>query len=1094
MTELIKSGQLNENINDLILDLSLLIKTEKLIVNEYLELNSTKVNNRRAQFYKDIIIFGNEDININNFGRISNNLGSLRINNTNMYIKQNLNVKDTIFIDYIGNTSDIDYATYISGGVISNITKLQNLILHNDIIVAGNIKVNGIVLNYGNTYISNSLYVNSNIYVGPQIILENIIFSNSIIFNNDTYPIVGNIYGNSLNVSQIYSNNIYGNILNYGSTISANLVYSNQINISNIYTVNELFNSYFNIDVGNINYIVSTENIFLKDYLQTDKLQLVDLNVTGNISQLNIKNYSDKYYTKTINTKDGIFINLYNGNLIANTIFINDSLIIGNSTIETLNIKKINIISLNSNNYISIEGGLNVYNNCNITGDYIYNNIDGVTVAQNLITINSLKKNADSGIAFSYSDKYIGYIYKYYNDDIYDANTFIFGNINSVNIDNLTISINNLIPIYVKQIEGNINYGLTVGKKGNIIINNKNIYTNNNLYQTYYLFGNNILSNNIISEQINANNIYGNIYDVSYIDGNNILISNLDQINSNIIINNVDCSIINIFNLSSKIINSNIINNGSNINANTINNNILKINGNIFVNNLNINENVSCNTILIKNISLYSNNTIEFITANKILTNDINIFTKPSLHCNINSPQYDIINNTFFYQKNIISLLYDNEINGNIYISLPRGKINLNKEDYNRKLYFNNEQWIDFDNKSFYPYYQYTYIKGISNFNDAGQGYSCKLNPNGKYLISGGPRENNNKGNIWLFERNVTLNGILNMGWTQITTLYIEFNNYPTNSISYLGNSLDCNADCSIIISGALYSRINGIDNRGAVVVFENNNNNWVGNIIYDSINTSLYFGNSCSISSSGNHIAIGRNTDNSNTGNVFIYLKPILGWSSGIYTYINISGSGITTNSNFGSIVKFGSENILCVGGNNKVWLFRFNGISWIEFQNLNNPSIYSGFGNYGIDFSTLCDILVISAPLIIGEICIYQYFNNQYRLIQKIQSNNYEGLHPYQGVSLSVSGDGRTIVYGAPYSGSANQGGIYIIRRFCNKWIEVIGNSRYAVNIAEGNNSIAYYQGLSISLSLDGSIMAVGGPGYSNGIINNGTIGIYY
>ena len=38
---------------------------------------------------------------------------------------------------------------------------------------------------------------------------------------------------------------------------------------------------------------------------------------------------------------------------------------------------------------------------------------------------------------------------------------------------------------------------------------------------------------------------------------------------------------------------------------------------------------------------------------------------------------------------------------------------------------------------------------------------------NGRFLIIGGPLENNGIGNIWLFERNLTFNNIPNMNWSE---------------------------------------------------------------------------------------------------------------------------------------------------------------------------------------------------------------------------------------------------------------------------------------------------------------------------------------
>jgi hypothetical protein len=102
------------------------------------------------------------------------------------------------------------------------------------------------------------------------------------------------------------------------------------------------------------------------------------------------------------------------------------------------------------------------------------------------------------------------------------------------------------------------------------------------------------------------------------------------------------------------------------------------------------------------------------------------------------------------------------------------------------------------------------------------------------------------------------------------------------------------------------------------------------------------------------------------------------------------------------------------------------------------------------------------------------------------------------YQGFSLALSGDARTLYIGSPYSvsgiGTINftNRGIYVYRRFNNKWIQ-IKEMNYS------NDPTYYYHiGYSMSTTTDGSILSVGGPStfdfFGTPYIGIGSVGVFY
>eukprot|EP00956_Cyclotella_meneghiniana_P025565 scaffold53519_cov39-Cyclotella_meneghiniana.AAC.1 len=99
--------------------------------------------------------------------------------------------------------------------------------------------------------------------------------------------------------------------------------------------------------------------------------------------------------------------------------------------------------------------------------------------------------------------------------------------------------------------------------------------------------------------------------------------------------------------------------------------------------------------------------------------------------------------------------------------------------------------------------------------------------------------------------------------------------------------------------------------------------------------------------------------------------------------------------------------------------------------------------------------------------------------------QDINGEAAGDYSGSSVSLSGDGNVLAIGAPYNGSSS-GHVRVFKLDTNGWTQV-GED------INGENS-GDYSGISVSLSSDGNVLAIGAPyNDQNGSYNSGHVRVF-
>ena len=362
---------------------------------------------------------------------------------------------------------------------------------------------------------------------------------------------------------------------------------------------------------------------------------------------------------------------------------------------------------------------------------------------------------------------------------------------------------------------------------------------------------------------------------------------------------------------------------------------------------------------------------------------------------------------------------------------------------------------------------------------------SISLSSNGNIIAIGAPYNDGNgtnSGQVRIYKNN-------NNVWEQVGN---DIDGKASGD--FLGFSVSLNSDGNIVAIGSPYSNGNGTTS-GQVRIYRNNNNIWeqIGNDINGEISADR-LGESVSLSSDGNVVAIGAPGNDENgisSGQVRIYRN-----NNNIWEQIgnNINGEAITDFS--GRAVSLSSNgNIVAIGANSNsengsssghVRVYKnVNGV-WEQIGSDIDGKEQSAFLGTSVSLSSDGNIIAIGAPYQqnisskFGYVSIYRNNNNAW---EQIGSDiNGEASANEFGKSISLSSDGNILAIGAPYDNNNNgtvAGQVKIYKNNNNVW-EQIGSN---INGEKGY----FNSGTSISLSSNGSIVGIGAPGNYTRFGNN-------
>ncbi len=385
-----------------------------------------------------------------------------------------------------------------------------------------------------------------------------------------------------------------------------------------------------------------------------------------------------------------------------------------------------------------------------------------------------------------------------------------------------------------------------------------------------------------------------------------------------------------------------------------------------------------------------------------------------------------------------------------------------------------------------------TNIEGVTA--DDYFGWSVSLSSDGSIVAIGTFENNGNTGEVRVYQNNLGT-------WTQIGT---DIDKEATDN--QFGYSVCLSSDGTIVAIGVTKDDGNGTD-VGYVRVYQNNSGAWTqigSDIVGGAIDEEIAYGftgKSISLSSDGSIVAVGATGDEENgmnAGLVRVYQN-----NSGSWIPVGADISGETAGDHFGNSVNLSADgSIVAIGaiGNDAsassaglVRVYQNNSGIWSQLGQDIEGEAADDWSGFSVSLSSDGSTVAIGSP---GNLEILDPTPGQVRVYQNIsgtwtqigQDIDGEATYDYSGASVSLSSDGSIVAIGAlgnDVNGS-NTGQVRVYQNISGTW-EQIG-----VDI-DGESALSDF-GLSVSLSSNGSILAIGVPLASlNGDSFVGYVSIY-
>ena len=263
--------------------------------------------------------------------------------------------------------------------------------------------------------------------------------------------------------------------------------------------------------------------------------------------------------------------------------------------------------------------------------------------------------------------------------------------------------------------------------------------------------------------------------------------------------------------------------------------------------------------------------------------------------------------------------------------------------------------------------------------------------------------------------------------------------------------------------------------------------------------NALCYGGGTVALSQDGSVLATGFSkpqVGDQPKGAVRVYRKLLNTWvqiGNDIDGYASADNFGYSLDiSDDGSIVAIGAY-----GAGNQAGLVQI-------FQNINDDWVLmglsiggetvAGYSGIAISLSSNGSIVAISAPAnagtngegLLGCVRVYQFTSGEW---YKIGSNIYgEAAGDYSGASISLSSDGSKVAIGAPFNdgNGTDSGHVRVYQNVNGNWVQQ-GND---INGEAANDNSGNF----ISLSADGALIAIGAERNDNVVgLNNGHVRVY-
>ena len=315
----------------------------------------------------------------------------------------------------------------------------------------------------------------------------------------------------------------------------------------------------------------------------------------------------------------------------------------------------------------------------------------------------------------------------------------------------------------------------------------------------------------------------------------------------------------------------------------------------------------------------------------------------------------------------------------------------------------------------------------------------------------------------------------------------------------YSGTSVSLSSDGSVVAIGAYGNDGNG-DSSGHVRIYQNIGGLWTQ--IGSDINGEAaldYSGASVSLSSDGSVVAIGANNNDGGgyaNGHVRIYKND-----NGIWTQVgddidgevltDYSGTSVSLSSD-GSIVAIGAHGNDGNGSSSgHVRIYKNDNGIWTQVGDDIDGETRLDESGRSVSISSDGSIVAIGAPNndgsgpSSGHVRIYKNDNGTWTQIGS--DINGEDSSDSSGFAISLSSDGSIVAIGAIGNddNGNNSGHVRIYKNINNSWTQ-IGSDL-------DGEAVVDQSGISVSLSADGSVVAIGAPSNQGNGLDSGHVRLY-
>lgn len=357
-------------------------------------------------------------------------------------------------------------------------------------------------------------------------------------------------------------------------------------------------------------------------------------------------------------------------------------------------------------------------------------------------------------------------------------------------------------------------------------------------------------------------------------------------------------------------------------------------------------------------------------------------------------------------------------------------------------------------------------------------GFSVAISSDGNYAVIGARGVDGGgsfEGAAYVFTRT-------GLNWTQQAKLIPNVNNHD----SFFGYSVAISANGATVAVSAWGDDTNGTS-AGAVYVFTRTGTSWAqqAKLLASDGTASRIFGNSVAISGDGNTIlvgALGADVIATNSGAGYIYTRSGSVWSE----RTKLTSAEWYASNNFGKSVALSHNgSIAVIGGNNgedlmPVYIFTGSGSSWSQLAKvIGHDCIPQDYFGQALAASSDGSTVVVGsrfdsdAGTYSGSVYVFTRVGNAYTQQAKLTALD-AGHSDYFGTSVSVSGDGNTVLIGAHLKindGNGAHGASYIFKRNGSTWAQ-------QTKLLPETGGAGDQYGTSVAISEDASTMIVSAP----------------